>query len=79
LAGVKRPSFLKRQKEQRRKAKASGKRDARAARKQAKADGEIESGPEFGSLQELLGLPSDEAEVESEESEESGEGGEPAR
>ena len=57
MAGVKRPSFLKRQKEQKRKAKAAGKREAREARKQARADGEIEGGPEFGSLEDLLGLP----------------------
>lgn len=35
MAGVKRPSFLKRQKEQQRKAKAEAKREARRARRQA--------------------------------------------
>jgi hypothetical protein len=35
VAGVKRPSFLKRQKEQQRKAKAEAKREARRARKHA--------------------------------------------
>ena len=66
MAGVKRPSFLKRQKEQKRKAKAAEKREARAARKQAKAEGEVESGPEFGSLEELMGLPTEEGEEETE-------------
>ena len=73
MAGIKRPSFLKRQKEQKRKAKASEKREARAARKQAKSEGEIEGGPEFGSLQDLLGLPTEEAEGEAESTDEPGE------
>ena len=37
MAGSKRPSFLKRQKEQKRLARAQEKREARRARKQAKA------------------------------------------
>lgn len=37
MAGNKRPSFLKRQKEQQRQARATQKREARRARKQAKS------------------------------------------
>ena len=39
MAGSKRPSFLKRQKEQARLARATEKREARRARKHAKANG----------------------------------------
>ncbi len=45
LAGNKRPSFLKRQKEQQRQARAVEKREVRKARKQAKADGTFEPDP----------------------------------
>jgi hypothetical protein len=47
MAGTKRPSFLKRQKEQQRLARAVEKRETKAARKQAKADGTLEPEPEF--------------------------------
>lgn len=47
MAGTKRPSFLKRQKEQQRLARAVEKRETKAARKQAKEDGTLEPEPEF--------------------------------
>lgn len=47
MAGTKRPSFLKRQKEQQRLARAFEKRETKAQRKQAKADGTFEPEPEF--------------------------------
>jgi len=51
MAGNKRPSFLKRQKEQLRQARAVEKREQRRARKEARAAGLGES--EFGELAEL--------------------------
>jgi len=42
MAGTKRPSFLKRQKEQKRQARAEEKREARRARKRARADAATE-------------------------------------
>lgn len=53
MAGSKRPSFLKRQKEQARIARANEKREARRARKHAKADPDesIENG-EVADLEE---------------------------
>lgn len=47
MAGVKRPSFLKKQKEQKRLARAAAKREDRKARKAAKA-ARLESPEEFG-------------------------------
>jgi hypothetical protein len=47
MAGSRRPSFLKRQKEQKRLARATEKRDARQARKRAQAE-QAESGVEPG-------------------------------
>lgn len=56
MAGFKRTSFLKRQKEQKRLAKASKKREEKEARKQAKALG-LDAPEEFESLDEAdLGL-----------------------
>lgn len=50
---AKRPSFLKRQKEQKRLAKAAEKREARRLRKSGKAT-EGEPGDDFGSLDDLM-------------------------
>ena len=47
MAGSKRPSFLKRQKEQQRLARAVEKRESKVAKKQAKADGTLEPEEEF--------------------------------
>ena len=44
MAGSRRPSFLKRQKEQKRLARASEKRELRLARKRAQAAGEVDPG-----------------------------------
>ncbi len=51
MALARNPSFLKRQKEQQRNARAARKREERAARKQARADGQPDE--EFGSLADL--------------------------
>ena len=68
MAGDRRPSFLKRQKEQKRLAKAAKKREAKEARKQAKVEGGPD--PDIVDLDSLLyGAPAEE-EVENESGEE---------
>jgi hypothetical protein len=52
VAGSRRPSFLKRQKEQKRRARATEKRETRLARKRAQAAGEVDP----GSLADPAGL-----------------------
>ena len=52
MAGSRRPSFLKRQKEQKRLARATEKRETRLARKRAQAAGEVDP----GSLADPAGL-----------------------
>ena len=55
LAGNKRPSFLKRQKEQARLARASEKREAKRAKKHAKSLGQVEGDSDFDPTQPLDG------------------------
>ena len=56
MAGTKRPSFLKSQKEQKRKAKAQEKREARATKRAraAESPGGGEPGSEFGTLESYV-------------------------
>ncbi|OGF16887.1 MAG: hypothetical protein A2W00_10610 [Candidatus Eisenbacteria bacterium RBG_16_71_46] len=70
MAGTKRPSFLKRQKEQKRRAKAEEKREARRQRKHAKAE-QGGAGDEFGSLEDFEVPDLDEETAGEEEDEES--------
>lgn len=58
MAFSKRPTFLKRQKEQQRLARAARKREERLARKRAKSEGLIPD-DEFGSLEDLIEGPDD--------------------
>lgn len=51
MAGTKRPSFLKRQKEQKRLARAAEKRDAKRMKKQGKTLGNDSGGPEDDGLE----------------------------
>ena len=53
----KKPTFLKRQKELQRVARANEKRDARRARKNAKSLGLDDPESDFGSLADLVGDP----------------------
>ena len=62
---VKRPSFLKKLKEQQRRARADEKREARRARKQAKAQGELPN-DEFELLDGPPGESAEEADSETE-------------
>jgi hypothetical protein len=64
MAGDRRPSFLKRQKEQKRLAKAAKKREARLARKLAKAEGLPD--PDIGEPLDLESEDLDPEEVETE-------------
>jgi len=63
VAGNKRPSFLKRQKEQKRTARAAEKREARRIKKQGRVtDGDdpgTEPDSEFGDLSDLMDGPDD--------------------
>lgn len=68
MAGHKRPSFLKKQKEQQRKAWATEKRANRAARREAKGTEGAGSDAEYGSLEDVM--PSDDAAAEDEPAEE---------
>lgn len=69
MAGNKRPSFLKRQKEQARKARAEEKREARRARKLAGPDTET-TGPEGFDDLELTSAGDDELVTEDSDPEE---------
>jgi hypothetical protein len=65
VAGNKRPSFLKRQKEQKRLARAAEKREARRLKKQNNATAVDDSGDsDIASLEDLIGI---EADTEAEE------------
>jgi len=56
VAGTKRPSFLKRQKEQKRMAKAQEKRETRRLKKQATAEmREAGHDPSMGELEDIVG------------------------
>ena len=56
MAGTKRPSFLKRQKEQKRMAKAQEKRENRRLKKQATAEmREAGHDPSMGELEDIIG------------------------
>lgn len=54
MAGKNRPSFLKRQKEQKRLAKAAEKREARRVRKSGEVTA-ADRGDDFGTLEDLVG------------------------
>jgi hypothetical protein len=55
----KRPSFLKRQKEQKRLERANEKRIARQQRREARASGEMPESEDLTTLESLLGEPAD--------------------
>ena len=69
MAGRQRPSFLKRQKEQARMARAAEKRDAQRARKQGRLAGRDEDGGTIGA--EATDMVSEESDTVTEESSES--------
>jgi hypothetical protein len=62
VGGQKRPSFLKRQKEQQRRARADEKREARRARKKARTEGTAD--PDVVEYEDLFGSPDDAEESE---------------
>lgn len=68
MAANKRPSFLKRQKEQARLARANEKREAKHARKQAKLDGKLKGESDTDLMEPLDGPVSFDDELEAEAS-----------
>jgi hypothetical protein len=74
MAGKNRPSFLKRQKEQKRLAKAAEKREARRLKKSGNATAG-DKGDDFGSLDDIMGPGDVDAETSGEANDESDEGG----